>query len=377
MQENFLKKSLKSIFDSKDGVHLSAYIPKPKNVAEARKFALEISLLAHRYLEPVFSKEQFDEFFASIDQLLRDPKFVERINGNIGIFKNRDFLRVITVPIEVELNCFVASTFHVKPLLKWIQMDQQFQLIGFGKDSAYLYSGSQQALRLLKVAPYEEKFKNLLDQKSVKKGKSKNIFINQIHSLKNSFSEFTDGRDVTVFLAGHFEISKQFRESSKNLRFYPENVRIEFTDKIVGKTVDQIRAIQRLQCKLNIDRNLTEFEYALTLNRTKHNLFSIAKAAVQGQVEKLLISEEVEIFGKLDRKNGDLKLHAADLDHEDDDVLDDIAQTVMSFGGEVIIAKKSEIPKNKPILAILNNSEPHPIEVLHPSQQNNESRSPL
>ena len=42
------------------------------------------------------------------------------------------------------------------------------------------------------------------------------------------------------------------------------------------------------------------------------------------------------------------------MDHEDDDILDDLAQIVLSQGGEVIVASKNEIPKGRPILAILD-----------------------
>jgi len=55
--------------------------------------------------------------------------------------------------------------------------------------------------------------------------------------------------------------------------------------------------------------------------------------------------------------SGDLVIHPEHLDHEDDDLLDDIAQTVIQNGGEVIVAKRNEIPNRRPILAILKNHE--------------------
>ena len=49
-----------------------------------------------------------------------------------------------------------------------------------------------------------------------------------------------------------------------------------------------------------------------------------------------------------------LLLHPADMDHEDDCLLDDLAQTVLLSGGEVVIAKRSEIPQGRPVIAVLN-----------------------
>ena len=84
------------------------------------------------------------------------------------------------------------------------------------------------------------------------------------------------------------------------------------------------------------------------------NIFQISKAVVQGRVRKLIVTDEISIFGKIDRNSGGVAIHPLDLDHEDDCILDDLAQMVLSQGGEVVIAKRDEIPKGRPILAILD-----------------------
>jgi hypothetical protein len=45
------------------------------------------------------------------------------------------------------------------------------------------------------------------------------------------------------------------------------------------------------------------------------------------------------------------------MDHEDDDILDDLAQMVLALGGDVVVARPEEIPKGRTVLAILNNEE--------------------
>ena len=71
-------------------------------------------------------------------------------------------------------------------------------------------------------------------------------------------------------------------------------------------------------------------------------------------MRKIIVTDELSIFGKIDPKSGGLAIHPFDLDHEDDCILDDLAQMVLSQGGEVIVAKRDEIPKGRPILAILD-----------------------
>ena len=103
-----------------------------------------------------------------------------------------------------------------------------------------------------------------------------------------------------------------------------------------------------------IEKALLEFRLAEDGNRTKKNIFQIAKAVVQGKVRKLIVTDELCIFGRIDQGSGGLAIHPFDLDHEDDCILDDLAQMVLSQGGEVVVAKRSEIPKGRPILAILD-----------------------
>ena len=68
-----------------------------------------------------------------------------------------------------------------------------------------------------------------------------------------------------------------------------------------------------------------------------------------------MIADDIQLFGKLNGKSGKIKLHEKDLDHEDDDILDDIAQTVLAHGGKVTLAAKNEIPRKYPIMAIIDN----------------------
>lgn len=110
----------------------------------------------------------------------------------------------------------------------------------------------------------------------------------------------------------------------------------------------------RQEVRQLIGDSLVEYQLAEAISLGKRNLFQIARAAVAGRVRKLIISDESRIFGKLDRGSGQLAIHAYDKDHEDDDILDDIAQEVITQGGEVVIVKQNELPTSDPALAIVD-----------------------
>ena len=66
----------------------------------------------------------------------------------------------------------------------------------------------------------------------------------------------------------------------------------------------------------------------------------------------------MNIFGKINKDTGGLAIHPFHLDHEDDDILDDLAQAVIKYGGEVVVAPTDQIPSGRPILALL-----HPLDI--------------
>ena len=108
------------------------------------------------------------------------------------------------------------------------------------------------------------------------------------------------------------------------------------------------------EAKSRIRQTFKEFHLADDLSLGCRNLFDIASAAVKGRVSKLVVSSDMQIFGKIDEASGRLKLNPGDSDHEDDDILDDLAQLVLANGGEVQLAPLSEMPKGWPAVAILH-----------------------
>lgn len=219
---------LKPLFESSNGVHLSVYLnirSDHRDLGRQLKGAIEE---ASSYLQTVMSTVQLIKFLDPLNTLKSEFDGFSKFKGNIGIFRTKSFFQTVDLPVEIESSCVVATTFHVKPLIKWMQSDR------------------------------------------------------------------------------------------------------------------------------DLEQALTEYRLAEAMNLTKNNLYQISRAVIQGKVKKLIIADGVKRFGKIDPSSGLLSLHPYDLDHEDDDVLDDLAQTVLRDGGEVILARRDEIPEGHYALAILD-----------------------
>ena len=339
--------SLKSILESAEGIHLTAYLVNRGNLADLKSQLSDVIAQSYEWLNPVMGIDERNEFLEPLDNLLVDARIFNQMKGNIGIFRNKESFRVLNIPTEVEKFCQVATTFHVKPLLRWLQSDREFMILGLDRISAHLYVGSQDTLRLVDSVLFPDFFKRSSSERS---GRSDGAFL----WLNDWITELTKSSKPKLFIAGEKEIAESLYRNLKYPNTFKAPVGNSFTPQKISEICKSVRAILKNESQHTIEKALLEFLFAEEGNRTRKNIFQIARAVVNGRVRKLIVTDEINIFGKIDLKSGGLAIHPFDLDHEDDDILDDLAQMVLNQGGEVIVASRDEIPKGRPILAILD-----------------------
>lgn len=350
--------TLKPLLESADGVHLTAYLENRSDLIDLKSQLKDVIDRAYEWLNPAMTSEQRNRFLEPLDALLLDARIFTQMKGNIGIFRNDDLFRVLNIPTQVELSCQVATSFHVKPLLRWLQSDQEFLLLGLNKDSAHLYFGSQDSFRLVDSVLFPEFFKAKRTRDgypSLKESRKRKANEDETFVWINEWiSGFTENSKPKLFVAGEKILVECLNRKLKYQNMVRTPVSNVFSQQKVSDICQSVRKILKNDSKEMREKALLEFRFAEEGNRTQKNIFQIARAVVNGRVRKLVVTDELSIFGKIDEKSGGLSIHPFDLDHEDDCILDDLAQMVLNQGGEVIVASRNEIPKGRPILAILD-----------------------
>lgn len=344
------KVTLKPLLESQNGIHLSAYLVNRGSVADLVRQLQDSINQAYEWLYPVMSMSERNKFLEPLDALVADHQIFQNMNGNIGIFRNQDSFRILNIPVDVPQSCQVATTFHIKPLLKWLQFDQEFLMAGISEGNVCLYSGSQTSLKLIESIEFTLAPAN---------GSQKLHHEEQTVSwLSDLISQLTRTAKPKLFLVGQQVLLEGLKKKLKYKNSILMPTADPFEEEGIEFYCEAIRKTLREDAHLNLEKTLQEFRLAEEDNRARKNIFQISRAVVRGQVRKLVISEDLSIFGKIDKESGGLALHPFALDHEDDDILDDLAQMVLNQGGEVIVASKEKIPNGRPILAIVDNEPP-------------------
>jgi hypothetical protein len=140
--------TLKPLLESNEGVHLTAYLVHRGSLIDLKSQIRRVISEAYEYLSPVMTPAEKKHFLEPIDALLQDVRIFKQMKGHIGVFRNKDVFRVLNIPIDIKSSCQIATSFHVKPLLRWLQGDQEFLFLGLDRESAHLYMGSQDLMIL-------------------------------------------------------------------------------------------------------------------------------------------------------------------------------------------------------------------------------------
>ncbi len=325
------------LLESNEGTHVSIYIPRDESSGNVHAYIREAVALARRHLVRVMEERELEWFLKPLENLNQNPEIIESFQTHFAIFRSPWAFQIIKIPIEIEFSCSVASSFHVKPLLKWMQTDRECLVLDFQDQSCRIYQGGRITWRALKDFPYDSKAGEI------------------DHTEINDFLlQATAHPRPPIFLCGQKEPMESFSLGLKydGLRhfFILDNEppsRQEIIRNHISRTLEREEIFQ-------IDSSLAEYSYAEQFYITRSDLRDIARAAVQGRIRKLIIAEDKKIFGKLNSFTGEISIHPFDLDHEDDDLLDDIAQLVMKKGGSVIISRQKDLFEGRPALAILN-----------------------
>jgi Bacterial archaeo-eukaryotic release factor family 3 len=356
------KVTLKPILESNKGVHFTAYLVNRGDLIDLKSQLRTVINESYEWLTNAMTIEERKKFLEPLDSLLNDARIFKQMKGNIGIFRNEDSFRILNIPIDVEMNCQIATSFHVKPLLRWLQGDQEFLFLGIEKYAAHLYLGSQSSFKKIDTVLFPDSFRtseNIEDYVSLKKARQSKLEAQETFSyLSDWILELTKQSKPKLFVAGDPRQTQLLYQNLKYTNAVKAPVCGTFINENAIESCHAIRKILKEDSRKHLEKSLQEFRFAEEGNRAKKNIFQISKAVVQGKVRKLIVTDEISIFGKIDPKTGGLAIHPFDLDHEDDCILDDLAQMVLKKGGEVVIAKRNEIPKGRPVLAVLDNEDP-------------------
>ena len=318
------------------------------------------------------------EVRALLDPLaeLASPRFWQHQMDGLALFCSPDLLAEYRIPMRLPELAIVADSFHVKPLIRFLQTNERYFVLALSQKQVTLYEGTCYALGPVNLAELpasmtqalgiepQERHMNL---RTLGRNMVGPIFHGHgapAESRKDDLSRFFRSIDLALWeflredaspliLAGVDYYFPLYREISRCPNLAEKTVSGNFDHASPDQIHEQVQPVARAIFQEREEAAVSAYEFAHARGLGIEDVNTIARLSVQGRVRQLLLAEGAHAWGRLDRESGKLTPAAAQQDANDDDILDDLAEGVLARGGDVMIVAADRMPRGGVAAAML------------------------
>ena len=257
----------------------------------------------------------------------------------------------------------VADSFHLRPLLRATQHWMRYQVLCLSVDRVALYECDREAIspvplhRTVPTSLFEATGKKprTPDRKDYQPASEDSRDLEQyFHRVDEAVREHHTGRSrCPLLLAALPEYQGLFREKSRNPRLLEARLERDPFHGVDQHGLGELAwAAVEPDLEANLDALVDRYRTGAAHAEGVDAIEQVARAAVTGQIEALLVEDGCCIGGRIDRESGDItygEIEAPDTD----DLLDDIAELVLRNQGRVQFLPRERMPSDTGVAAIL------------------------
>lgn len=351
----FTTDDLTSLLGAHEPPCISLYLPThrthPEREGDPIRYRNQLKELKAS-LEQKYPKRATQERLEPFEKLAYDYDFWNHRSLGLGILSTAEKFEVFDLQRPVKELVVVADSFHIKPLMRQLQSADHYQILSVGMQGGRLFEGNRDGLDPVEVsdvisAPLAR------EPRQSHKDKSEADLLNYLRTIDAAvLEEHSKPSGLPLLVVALPEMLHAFRTASRNpfvvgegMALSPESIDLEELRLQAWQKFEPVY-LERLAGL--IDR----FNAARAKGMGADIIDDVAAAAAAGRIETLLVEADREIPGKLDSATG--AITPTELcDPEVDDLLDDLAESVLRAGGAVIVVPAERMPGESGLAAIL------------------------
>lgn len=363
------------LFDNVEPPCLSLYQPTerrhPGNQQDPIRFRNLVKKL-EQALQEHYPDHALRTLLQPFEELGQDRDFWNHSLDGLAVLATAAQFRVYRLPRPVAELAIVAESFHIKPLIRFLQSTDRYHVLGVSREKIILLEGNRDALHEVDLDPAVPRTPS-----DATTGEPREVGVSAwasaagvpgVRFSKGSKSDLEDN-DATRFLRAVDRAILEHHSRPTRLPLIlaalPENqsffrsithnpflVAGEVTVHPDAVTIDALRerawAVMEPHYRRRV-AGLVEMYGAARANELgDDDLDQVAASAVAARVGTLLTEADRQIPGRIDPETGAIVLGGGAVD----DVLDDIAEVVLKNGGQVVIVPAEEMPTQTGVAAI-------------------------
>lgn len=380
--ELLTKELIKELLAAEHSPSLSLYMPMNKHRSESPQNIIRFNNLLKEMEESLrqkYSADEVREFINPIKDLSNNNSIWNKGFAGMAAFSAKGLFIVVGLNQAVEELVIVADSFHTKPLRKLSQSLDHYHVLGLSLHDFILFEGNRDSLTEIELSDDMPRTitealgdkitdKNLTfgtyggigggstpmyhghgDKNEETEKDSERYFRMVAQAVHDHYSKPSGWPLILVALPEHHNL---FNKVNKNPLLLSNTISIDPSSISKDKLVDMAWDIMEPEYNQRLDSLIDRFEQASADGKGSDDYREVAKAAVEGRVDTLIIEADRIIPIKItDYVSGETK--KKDLTNPKvDDLLDDMGELVIKMGGEVMVMPKNKMPSDTGLAAI-------------------------
>jgi len=372
------KQSLLSLLQTQQPPCLSLYQPThrhhPDNQQDRGRFRNLV-----RHLEESLRQKYPSRDIAALLEPFRDladnSLFWNHTRDGLAVLACPGNLSLFTLQRSVPELAVVADRFHLKPLLRYVQSADRFQVLALSRDRIRFFEGNRYALDEEALpSDFPTQLEQVVEPPAATPGVSiassnagvgspkivlghgegqadldtEKFFRAVDRAVVERFSKATG---LPLILAGLTENQAVFRRVSQNPLLVESGVNSNPWAISVDELQRRVWQVMEPHYRSRLQTLKDNYHAAQVRQSATADLADAARAALAGRVGTLLIEAEKVLPGIIDRTTGAIRFGELN-SPEIGDLLDDLAELVLTTGGEVVVVPSERMPTTTGLAAI-------------------------
>lgn len=375
MKYQFVKEFPHSIMEKGKSPVISIYIDTNIKKPDRLENSIRFKNLVREAQEAIKDKEVrgFRDLFSLFKQMEDDAIFWEGATEGMAILADEEECIVYKLPINVTSRAIVSDSYNIKPLLKSYQQNDRYHVLGLNRDRFFLYEADRFGLHPISLDEKDSTMEGVLGSQLTERDQA-HVSLGGDQSTYHGYGGAKDERKIDdekffrhveafieeryskqykipLILVGLDQHQGEFRKISKNPYLIKEGVKsdIEAMDEKI--LYEKVQNVMTDIFKRELKEQMEIFNQAYSKGMGSDDVVQIARAITEGRVEVLYLEENKVHPGKYDLDLGTIKEGASE-DFYIGDIYDDMVESVLSRGGEVVILEREDMPTERDMAAV-------------------------
>ena len=357
---------------------ISLYLPAARSAPQSVGVTAGFQNLiqeAKAQLNKRYSNEQSRPLIQKLDQYVTNGNLWEGNHEALAFFVSPDYDNVIRIRRPTRPLAEVADSFHVKPLIRALQLAERYQVLCVAPRRVRLFEGDPYAIHEVELSPNvprsaDDVIARESTGNSTAPGGRANaalqtgqpssppgaVPLDRFFRLVDQtiWENHSRAAQLPVIVCADVQYLADFLSASKNdyvLKDVSQSIKLNPEAATPQRLQEEASRILQPRVEQELQQLKDTYYAAKARQLGSDELVQVAEAAALGRVGTLLVDSDKTVPGILHRHSG--LIEPANLSSpRADDVLDDLAEMVLRMDGQVFVIPPEQMPTDAGVAAV-------------------------